>query len=122
MNTTATDFTTDVWRRVDSKDAASFAELFAPEGKLTFANGEPMVGPEEIRAGVAGFFNTIESLRHTVVNEWTTEDDSIIELNVHYDRLDGGHADIPVVTIWTRNSDGLFTSYRVFFDLTPVFA
>lgn len=122
MPSTVSDFTTDVWRRVDSLEVPRFAELFSENGTLVFGNGEAMTGPAEVEAGVSGFFTTIKALHHTVKNEWRVGDTTIVELDVLYDRLDGGHVRIPVVSIWDRGSDGLFTSYRVFFDLAPVYA
>ncbi len=44
------------------------------------------------------------------------------ELEVTYDRLDGSSTSIPVVSIWHTGPDGLIDDYRVFFDLTPVYA
>ncbi|MDT0183997.1 nuclear transport factor 2 family protein [Microbacterium sp. ARD31] len=122
MSTTVSDFTTDVWERVDSLEVPRFAELFAEDGTLVFGNGEAMVGPAQIQAGVEGFFTTIKALHHTVKNEWQSGDTTVIELDVAYDRLDGKTVSIPVVSIWDRGPDGLFTDYRVFFDLAPVYA
>jgi len=99
-----------------------FAELFAPDGKLVFANGDPMIGPAAIEAGVSGFFETIKGLRHAIVSEWHEQGDTVLELGVTYDRLDGKQVSIPVVTIFHRRNDGLIDDYRVFFDLAPVYA
>ena len=118
----ATDFTARVFALVDSTDASGFGRLFAPEGRLRFGNSEPMTGPAAIEAGVRGFFGTIKTLRHAVVKEWVVGADSITELFVEYDRLDGRTVSIPVVTIWHLDESGLIDDYRVYFDLEPVFA
>lgn len=118
----APDFAREVFRRVDGFDPADFAELFAQDGKLVFANGDPMVGPAAIDAGVRTFFTTIKGLRHEIVSEWHQQGDTILELAVTYDRLDGKQVTIPVVTIYHRRDDGLIDDYRVFFDLAPVYA
>ena len=116
------EFLREVFRRVDALDPAAFAELFAPDGKLVFANGDPMVGPAAVEAGVAGFFTTIKGLRHTIVNEWHEQGDSVVELEVTYDRTDGKQVAVPVATIYHRRDDGLVDDYRVMFDLAPVYA
>ena len=82
-----TDFTAKVFALVDSTDAAGFSQLFSPQGRLRFANGEPMTGPAAIEAGVRRFFDMIKGLRHTVVKEWVAGTDHITELSVEYDRL-----------------------------------
>jgi len=122
QRTPAPQYAREVFRRVDGFDPAEFAELFAPDGKLVFGNGDPMVGPAAIEAGVAGFFGTIKGLRHAIVHEWHEQGDTVLELGVTYDRLDGKQVTIPVVTIYHRRDDGLIDDYRVFFDLAPVFA
>jgi len=114
--------TSEVFTKVDSLYVPDFADLFAPQGTLVFGNGAPMTGPAEVLAGVQGFFATIKALHHRVINEWNQGSDTVIELQVTYDRLDGGQVIIPVVTIWTRTDTGLFAHYRVFFDLAPVYA
>jgi len=120
--TPAPEFAREVFRRVDGFNPADFAELFASDGKLVFANGDPMTGPAAVEAGVSGFFGTIKGIRHEIVSEWHQQGDTVLELAVTYDRLDGKQVTIPVVTIWHRRDDGLIDDYRVFFDLAPVYA
>ncbi|WP_435283489.1 nuclear transport factor 2 family protein [Streptomyces koelreuteriae] len=116
------EFTCKVFALVDSADAAGFSRLFTPQGRLRFANNEPMTGPDAIEAGVKGFFSSIRGLHHTVVHEWINGADSIVELMVDYDRLDGSTVTLPVVSIWHVDESGLVDDYRVYFDLGPVFA
>lgn len=118
----ASDFTTSVFRLVDDQDAAAVAALFAADGSITFGNNPPLVGPEQIEAGVTGFYTSIGGLSHEVLHEWNVDEDSVIELRVTYTRLDGDQVTIPCVSIWTRGPDGLITAYRVYFDLAPVYA
>jgi len=122
QRSSASEFLREVFGRVDTFNPAAFAELFAPDGKPVFANGDPMIGPAAVQAGVAGFFTTIKGLRHRIVKEWHEQGDSIAELEVTYDRLDGKQVAIPVTTIFHRRDDGLIDDYRVMFDLAPVFA
>jgi len=118
----APEFAREVFRRVDTFEPARFAELFSPDGRIVFGNGDPMVGPAAIEAGVGAFFGTIKGLRHGVLKEWYQQNDSVIELETTYDRRDGKQVTIPVVTIFHRRDDGLIDDYRVVFDLAPVYA
>jgi hypothetical protein len=122
QRTPAPDFAREVFRRVDRFNPADFAGLFAQDGRLVFANGDPMIGPAAVDAGVSAFFTTIKGLRHEIVNEWHSHGATVLELSVTYDRLDGKQVTIPVVTIYRRREDGLIDDYRVFFDLAPVYA
>jgi hypothetical protein len=118
----STDFTDHVFAIVDKRDGGAFGDLFAPDGRFVFGNADPTVGPAAIAAAVDGFFAGIGGLRHEIVNRWETGADTVAELAVEYDRLDGTRVAIPAVSIFTRNSAGLITHYRIFADLTPLFA
>ena len=116
------DFTTRLFTTVDAGDTAGFSALFAERGRMTFGNGTPMVGRAAIAAGVDQFLTTINGLRHRVVNEWVTGSDTVVELEVTYERLDGTSTSIPVASIWHTGDGGLIDDYRIFFDPAPVFA
>ncbi|MFD2422737.1 nuclear transport factor 2 family protein [Amycolatopsis pigmentata] len=107
---------------VDSGDAAAFGRLFSEGGRMVFGNGDPIHGPDRIAESVGEFFATIKGLRHAVRNEWTVGPDTIIELAVTYDRLDGKTVTVPAVTMWRAADDGLIDDYRIYIDLAPVYA
>jgi ketosteroid isomerase-like protein len=111
-----------VFALVDHRDAAGFAALFAADGRFTFGNADPVLGPPAIVEGVAAFFASIRGLRHHIVNRWEAAADTVVELTVDYHRLDGKTVTVPAVSIWTRDGAGLITDYRVFVDLAPLFA
>lgn len=122
QRTAAPEFAREVFRRVDAFSSAEFAGLFAPDGNLVFGNGDPMTGPAAIEVGVAGFSGAIKGVRHEIVNEWHEQGNTVLELTVTFDRLDGKQVTIPAVTIFHRRDDGLIDDYRVFFDVAPVYA
>jgi ketosteroid isomerase-like protein len=107
---------------VDAMDVATVVSLFAEDGRVVFGNAQPLVGIDEIRTGIAAFFDTIAGLHHEVVNEWNVGDDTIIELSVTYDRNDGKQVTIPCVTIFHTASAGKIDAYRVYFDVAPIYA
>jgi hypothetical protein len=116
-----TGLTTRIFTAVDARNASEFSAFFAGNGRLVFGNGEPMVGANAIAEGVDQFFTTINGLRHHVLNEWVIGPDTLVELNVTYDRLDGRSVTVPAVSIWHLDDDGLIDDYRIFIDLTPVY-
>src|SRR5258705_6381749 len=105
---------------VDAMNVATVVSLFAEHGRVVFGNGQPLIGTEEIRTGVAAFFDTIAGQHHDVVNEWNVGDDNVIELKVTYDRKDGQQVTIPVVTIYHTDGAGKIDDYRVYFDSAPI--
>lgn len=117
-----TEFTDRVFTVVDARDAAGFAALFADDGRFVFGNSEPLVGPAEITEGLDQFFASIDDLRHEVLNEWVTGADTVTELVVTYDRLDGAVVTLPAVSIWHVADGGRIDHYRVYIDLAPLYA
>jgi len=116
------DFADHVFALVDHRDADGFAALFAHDGRFVFGNADPILGPAAIAEAVSAFFASIRGLHHRIVNRWEEAADTVVELAVDYHRLDGKTVAVPAVSIWTRDSAGLFTSYRIFVDLAPLFS
>jgi ketosteroid isomerase-like protein len=112
----------DLFGIVDSMDVATIATLFAEDARVVFGNGQPFAGIEAIRTGLTAFFDTIAGLRHEIVKEWNVGDDAIFELQVTYDRKDGQRVTIPCVTIFQVDAAGKIDAYRVYFDVTPIYA
>src|SRR4051812_23221578 len=110
------DLTIAVLEAIDTLNAKSFAEFFAPDGKITFGNNAPIAGRETVEAATGAFLETIDAINHRIVNEWVVAEDVIVELSVTYSRKDRRKVTIPVVAIWTYGDGGLITTYRVFFD------
>ena len=122
MGATTRPHTRNLFAVVDAMDVATVASLFAEDGRVVFGNGQPLVGIEEIRTGTTAFFDTIAGQHHEVVTEWSFLDDTIVELKVTYNRKDGQHVTIPVVTIFHTDAAGKIDDYRVYFDPAPIYA
>jgi ketosteroid isomerase-like protein len=118
---TITTSTSELLRDIDSKDAKAFASHLSENCVLRYANGPEVVGRDAIEESIAGFFTTIKALKHDVVEEWNVDDATIIQFDVTYTRHDDAQVTVPAVTIFRRGDD-LIDDYRVFIDLTPVYA
>jgi ketosteroid isomerase-like protein len=114
--------TRNVFAVVDGMDVTALALLFAEDATVVFGNSQPLVGINEIRTGTIAFFDTIAGLHHEVVNEWNADNETIVELKVTYDRKDGQQVTIPSVTIFHTDATGKIDAYRVYFDVTPIYA
>ncbi|HQR25529.1 MAG TPA: nuclear transport factor 2 family protein [Nocardioides sp.] len=115
------DWLEPLYRSADALDAAGFARGFAPEGRLTFGNGEPAIGPGAIEAGLNELFAAIAAMSHRLVRVWESGDETMFESAVTYGRLDGTTIVIPAASAYTRTG-GLVTSARVYCDMSPVFS
>ena len=122
MGATTRPLARNVFALTDAMDVENLVSLFATDGRVAFGNGQPMVGADEIRTGTYAFYDTIASLHHDIVKEWNVGDDTIIELKVTYGRKDGQTVIIPCTTIFHTDSAGKIDDYRVYFDVTPIYA
>jgi hypothetical protein len=116
------DLTERVFSTVDAARPDAIADLFASNGRFRFGNDEPLVGRDAVAAGLAGFLASIAGLHHKLVNVWRLGPETIAETDVTYQRHDGHSVVVPVVSIWRTDTTGLIADYRVFGDLTPVYA
>lgn len=122
MGATTRAHTRNLFAMVDAMDVAALVPLFAEDGQVVFGNSQPLVGIREIRTGLTNFFNTIAGLHHEVVREWNVDEDTIVELKVTYNRKDGQQVTIPCVTLFHLDAAGKIDAYRVYFDVTPIYA
>ncbi|GBG39203.1 nuclear transport factor 2 family protein [Mycobacterium montefiorense] len=111
-----------VFEIVDTMDLDKLAALFADDARVSFGNEPAYVGPSAIRNGVKGFFDTIAGIHHTLVRVWRIGDDTIAHVDATYQRKDGTEVTLPAATVYHADADGKIDDYRVFLDVTPIYA
>ena len=116
----------DLFHAVDALNATAFAERFTEDGTFRFGNAPAVVGRRQIEESVAGFFSTIGGLKHEIVGVWSGawEDGAVtsVETTVTYRRKDATETDAIPVTSTLRMRGDLIADFRVFADISPVFA
>ncbi|MDQ1514725.1 MAG: hypothetical protein QOE80_555 [Actinomycetota bacterium] len=112
---------TTLFADIDTMVPEAFAQHLAEDVTMRFGNAPPMHGREACREAWAGFCELVDGVHHEVVNQWELGDTTIAETAVTYTRKDGARVTVPVVTIYRAGAQ-MIDEYRVFLDLTPVFA
>ena len=112
----------DVFETIDSQDATGFADHFTAEGVFRFGNAPAVVGRGAIKDAVGQFFDELKTLHHDILEVWDNERDAISEVEVTYTRKDGKVISLPAAVIARRNDGGLFSDYRIYMDVNPLFA
>jgi ketosteroid isomerase-like protein len=107
---------------IDTMEPDAFARHLADDVVMRFGNAPELHGRDACRQTWADFCGMVGGVSHDVVQQWDTDDATIARTDVTYTRSDGERTTVPVVTIYRTGADGLITDYRVFLDLTPVFA
>ena len=116
----------DLFATIDRMDAAGFAKAFAEDATFRFGNSNPAMGRQDLEQAVAGFFSMIGGLTHDIKGVWTGhgEDRGVtsVESDVTYVRKDGGVVGpLPAMTTIRLQGDEI-RDYRIFMDISPVFA
>ena len=117
---------TQLFATIDSMEPDALMPYFADDSVFRFGNAPPASGRSAIRAAVAAFFGEIGGLRHSVTGMWTGRWERgrvlAIEAEVTYTRRDGTRTPALPVTSTLRLEGDLIKDYRIFMDISPLFA
>jgi len=112
-------FVEDLYRSVDAKDAEAFCGFLTDGASFRFANAEPVVGKDNVREAVSGFFSMVAGMSHRLDNVWDQGDDLISNGRVTYKRLDGTELSVPFATIF-KLEDGKIADYLIYVDASAL--
>jgi hypothetical protein len=62
-----------------------------------------------------------QGLSHHIVEQWDVDDTTIVQTEATYTRPDDRRVTVPAITVYRRGGD-LIDEYRIFVDLSPVYA
>jgi len=106
---------------IDGCDAARFATFLADDVVFRFGNAEPVRGKAQVQQVVAGFFASIQTLRHEIDQTWQCDDAVICHGQVTYVRHDGTELTVPFADIFKMAADGLISEYIIFADISALY-
>ena len=106
---------------IDRRDAEAFGAFLTEDACFYFANAPEVSGREAIVAAVRGFFEAIAGIQHKVHVTLGTPDCLAFRGDATYTRLDGGEVTVPFANIFELKG-GLISDYRIYSDLTPLWA
>ena len=112
---------TQLFQSIDQMDAGKFATFINNEAEFRFGNSPPVVGKEEIRKAVEGFFGTIRGVKHRLLATWTHPDTVICQGEVTYTRHDSSQLTLPFVNIFGIK-DNLIKDYLIYVDINPLYS
>ena len=115
------DLARGIFAAFDAKDAPALATLMTDDVRLRLGNTETVEGKPAFVEALQSFLGSVAHFRHEVLNVWSDGDAVIAELVVHYTRLDGRELALPCCNVF-RLRDGSVADYRVYMDITPVYA
>ena len=109
-------------RAVDGADHDVIAALTAPDVHFRFGNSDPTDTQAELLVVARSFRVALADLRHTFLDIWEVNDDTVVAtMDVYYRRLDGAELTLPCCNVF-RLRDGVVDSYLIYMDINPVIA
>ena len=109
-------------RAVDNADHNAIAARTATDVLFRFGNAAPTSIQSELLTAAESFRSAIADLRHTVLDIWEVDDNTVIAImDVYYRRLDGRELNLPCCNVF-RIRDGLVDTYLIYMDVNPVLA
>jgi ketosteroid isomerase-like protein len=110
-----------VFADIDAFDPGKFVAHLTPDVRFRFANADPATGREAVKEAVAGFFTTIDGLRHDIKNVWEFGETAIVQIDVEYRRKDGKTVTLPNADILIYDGD-LVRDWQIYIDVAPIYA
>jgi ketosteroid isomerase-like protein len=110
-----------IFAAFDAKDIDSLAAWVTDDVRLQIGNAPAADGKTQFVESLRAFFASVKSVEHSISNVWSDIDAIIAELNVRYTRLDGTELTLPCCNVF-RVRDGAVADYRVYMDISPVYA
>lgn len=104
---------------LDAKDITVLDRSCTPDTRVQFANHEPVEGRDAVREVMLHFWSTIGGMSHEFTNAFESGDQTLLESDVTYTRLDGSSVVIKAGTV-VRRRDGLVADQRIYVDLAPL--
>jgi ketosteroid isomerase-like protein len=87
------DLVRGVFAALDAKDADALAARMSEDVRLRLGNQDVVEGKAAFLATGQAFASSINGIRHEI--HWNLDDVVIVEMDFHYERLDGGRLTFP---------------------------
>jgi ketosteroid isomerase-like protein len=112
---------TTLFHALDAFDADTFASFLTDDAIFVFGNAEPVRNKPAIRDVVAGFFTSINAIRHDLRETWTLPQIVICRGTVTYTRHNGSQLRVPFANIF-KLQNGLIHDYLIYVDNSQLYA
>lgn len=109
-----------IFAAFDTKDVPALAAFMSDDVRLRLGNAPMVEGKNAFIEAVDAFLGSVAGFRHEVISVWSDRNTLIVELNVHYVRLDGGEVTVPCCNVFELRG-GSVSDYRSYIDATPVY-
>lgn len=111
---------TNLFKAIDSKNATEFAKFLTDDGVFRYGNYPDVAGKENVEKFVAGFFESIKALSHTLNDIWEVDGARIVAGMVTYTRHNGTQLTVPFCNVLKMQGE-LVQQYLVHIDTSQLY-
>ena len=110
----------DMYKMVDAMDATGLAAMMTQEASFRFANIPAVKGRAAIIEFLDNFFQSIKSIAHDHLEDWSIADTRFATGRVTYTRHDGSQLQVPFSVV-LKMQGKLINEYLVFVDASDLY-
>ncbi|MEE9553221.1 MAG: nuclear transport factor 2 family protein [candidate division Zixibacteria bacterium] len=114
-------FVKSVFDSVDAKDANKFISFLTDDATFKFANMEAVVGKDNVKQAVAGFFGSINGMSHKIHESFDHNGTIVNRGEVTYTRLDKSELTVPFANFFKMNGEKI-KEYLIYVDASELYA
>lgn len=105
---------------IDAKDSQTFSDFLTDDCVFRFGNQAAVEGLEAVQAYVTYFFDSVQALSHTLLQQWETEDGVVCHGTVTYTRHDGSLLTVPFCNVLNMRAGRVY-EYLIFADTSELY-
>lgn len=111
----------ELFSSIDDKNVEKFSSFLSEDCSFRFGNLPAVHGVDGISEFVDGFFKSIETLKHDILDIWTVPGGAICHGMVTYTRHDKSILSVPFSNIF-KIDNGKVCEYLIFADTSQLYA
>ena len=111
----------ELFSSIDEKNVEKFSSFLSEDCSFRFGNLPAVHGVDGISDFVGGFFDSIETLKHDIIDIWVVPGGAICHGMVSYTRHDKSILSIPFSNIF-KIDNGKVYDYLIFADTSQLYA
>lgn len=111
----------ELFRAIDRKDIDAYLAFMTPDAVFRFGSAPGIKGHDAIRAAVADFYDSFDTLSHELDRAWAEGDTLVVEGRTTYTRHDGAQVTVPFADVFDLQGDRI-SHYAVYADIAPLYA
>ncbi len=105
---------------IDARDVNAFSRFLTDDVLFRFGNAAPVSGKKEVESTVRGFFDSIETLRHEILDTWKRDNAVICHGFATYTRRDSSTLRVPFANVFKLDGT-LIGEYLIFVDVSELY-